>query len=277
MKEIDALDGLCGRMCDESGIQYKMLNRAKGPAVWGPRAQIDRALYKKHMQAEILNTKNLTVEAHSVEDLIVTKSNDASNKMNCGGVTTASGRHITSCSTVITTGTFLRGTIYIGLESFPAGRMGDKPAVGLAKTIERVGFHLSRLKTGTPPRLDGKTISFEHLKSTMGDNPPQPFSFMNDKVWIEPEAQVATHLTFTNEEVARLVQENVHHSLYIKEETKGPRYCPSLEAKILRFPLQREHQIWLEPEGKKEEAKQRAQAWDWRKEKKRYERMRPSV
>lgn len=249
MREIDALDGLCGRICDQSGIQYKVLNKRKGPAVWGPRAQIDRALYKKHMQREILSTKNLSVEAHSVEDLIVTKSKDADGRVTCGGVTTAEGRHITSRSTVITTGTFLRGTIYIGLESFPAGRMGDKPAVGLAKTIERVGFHLSRLKTGTPPRLDGKTINLKNLEYTLGDDPPRPFSFLNDKVWLEPSAQVATHLTYTNDEVARLVRENAHRSLYIKEETKGPRYCPSLEAKILRFPLQREHQIWLEPEG----------------------------
>ncbi|KAI1291757.1 Protein MTO1 -like protein, mitochondrial [Halotydeus destructor] len=245
MKEVDALDGICGRICDVSGIQYKVLNKRKGPAVWGPRAQIDRQLYKTHMQHEILKTPLLTVEEDPVEDLLVHKMDD---KWTCNGVLTGKGRSIKSKCTVITTGTFLRGTIHIGRESFPAGRMGDKPAIGLAHTIQRLGFRLSRMKTGTPPRLDGSTICFDGLEHTVGDDPPQTFSFTNDKVWIEPKCQVKTYLTYTNDHVAELVKKHVNDSLYIKEEVNGPRYCPSLEAKIVRFPV-RQHQLWLEPEG----------------------------
>ncbi|XP_023211443.1 protein MTO1 homolog, mitochondrial-like [Centruroides sculpturatus] len=244
MKEIDALDGMCARICDKSGIHYKVLNKRKGPAVWGPRAQIDRALYKKHLQKEIFSYPNLTVIAGSVEDLIIQNING----LKCHGIVLANKEEICGKTVVITTGTFLRGQINIGLESFPAGRMGDEPAIGLAKTLERAEFKLGRLKTGTPPRLEKQSIDFSVTELKYADNPPQPFSFVNEKVWIEPEKQVLTYMTYTTPEVVKIVMDNLHLSSHIKEEIRGPRYCPSIESKVIRF-KNREHQIWLEPEG----------------------------
>lgn len=251
IREIDALDGLCGRICDLSGIQYKVLNRSKGAAVWGLRAQIDRSLYKKHMQEEIRNTKNLEVYCASIEDLLLEEfhQHNGSRKFICKGIVTEDGRVLTGHSVVISTGTFLRGEINIGLDHYPAGRLGDAPAIGLADTfLQRIGFRMGRLKTGTPPRIDCQTIDYRNLQYTMGDDPPLPFSFMNDRVWIRPEEQKPTWLTFTNQAVSDLISKNIHLSRHVREEVRGPRYCPSIESKILKFP-NRSHQIWLEPEG----------------------------
>ncbi|XP_054156180.1 protein MTO1 homolog, mitochondrial-like [Oppia nitens] len=246
MREIDAMDGICGKICDLSGIQYKILNRSKGPAVWGWRAQIDRSLYRKWMQNEILqNTPNLTVKCCSVEDLILDKNGD---KLQCHGIITSDGQHIRGRTVVLATGTFLRGLINIGLDSYPAGRIGDEPAIGLANTLESVGFQMGRLKTGTPPRIDKNSIDYSNLVATNGDKPPIPFSFMNDRVWIEEDKQIDTWLTFTDERVTDLITQNIHLSRHVREEVRGPRYCPSIESKILKF-KHKSHQIWLEPEG----------------------------
>lgn len=246
IREVDALDGLCARSCDQSGVQYKVLNRRKGPAVWGPRAQIDRRLYKNSIQASLSQTPNLTICTEPVEDLIVEQTEDG---IACHGVVLGSGTAIKSSSVVITTGTFLRGQINIGLEVRPAGRIGDAPAIGLANTLEKVGFRMARLKTGTPPRIRKSSIDFRNLNVQKGDSPPEPFSFMNDRVWIEADQQLDCHLTFTNPAaVDEIVRGNLHCNRHVTEEITGPRYCPSIESKVLRFG-RKSHQIWLEPEG----------------------------
>ncbi|XP_042910139.1 protein MTO1 homolog, mitochondrial isoform X3 [Parasteatoda tepidariorum] len=249
MKEIDALDGVCGRICDKSGIHYKMLNKAKGPAVWGPRAQIDRSLYKKFLQEELKRTENLNIMSGTVEDLVLKEKSEKEKKfLICKGVKLGNGKEIFSRTVIITTGTFLRASINIGLESRPAGRMDDEPAIGLALTLEKAGFKLGRLKTGTPPRLKATTIDFSEVQSTAPDNPPVPFSYMNTKVWIKPEDQLLTYLTFTNSQVNEIILENQHLNKHVIEEVQGPRYCPSIESKVLRFGGH-PHQVWLEPEG----------------------------
>ncbi|XP_038603794.1 protein MTO1 homolog, mitochondrial isoform X2 [Tachyglossus aculeatus] len=249
MREVDALDGLCCRICDQSGVHYKVLNRRKGPAVWGLRAQIDRKLYKQNMQREILNTPLLTVQEASVEDLILTKPDSGyPGKCRVSGVVLADGSQVPAESVILTTGTFLRGMVLIGLEEHPAGRLGDQPSVGLAQTLEELGFALGRLKTGTPPRIAKDSVNFSILNKNTPDNPPVPFSFLSEKVWIQPEDQLPCYLTFTNSEVEQIVRENIHLNNHVKETTRGPRYCPSIESKVLRFP-NRVHQIWLEPEG----------------------------
>ncbi|UYV77082.1 MTO1 [Cordylochernes scorpioides] len=241
MKEVDALDGVCGKICDLSGIHYKVLNRKKGPAVWGHRAQIDRSLYKKHLQAELKTIPNLYIYESSVDDLITVPGS-------CSGVKLGDGTEIPANSVVLATGTFLRGQINIGTQTFPAGRAGDKPAIALAETLARVGFTLGRLKTGTPPRIAAKTIDFSNLEVFSADNPPEPFSFLNSSVWIKAEDQLPTHLALTTEETCRVVRENLHLSRHVMEEINGPRYCPSIESKVIRFQNQ-SHQVWLEPEG----------------------------
>nr|CAI5834482.1 unnamed protein product [Callosobruchus analis] len=252
MRETDALDGVCGRICDLSGIQYKILNRRKGPAVWGYRAQIDRDLYKKHMQKELFeDTPNLDVLEAPVEDLIVKNPSINANKQQCfecGGVILNDGTKIKAKSVVITTGTFLNGQINIGLTVFPAGRIGDQPAIGLAKTLGSLDLKMGRLKTGTPPRLKADTIDFSGCETLKGDLTPMPFSFMNDKVWIHPKDQLVCYLTKTTLEIEKIVKDNMHQNRHVMEEIRGPRYCPSIESKVLRFPG-REHQVWLEPEG----------------------------
>ncbi|XP_048752010.2 protein MTO1 homolog, mitochondrial-like [Ostrea edulis] len=251
MMEVDALDGVCGRVCDKTGIHYKMLNRGKGPAVWGPRAQIDRLLYKTEIQREVLTTPNLTVMAGAVEDFILGQSHDPdlnSVKRTCSGVILESGERVYGGSVVLTVGTFLKGMIQIGLDQFPAGRMGDQPAIGLAKSLEDAGFAIARLKTGTPPRLDKESIDFSKTAVHMADNPPLPFSYLNTEVWMKPEDQLLCHMTHTNEEVDRIVMETMHLNRHVQQEVKGPRYCPSIESKVLLF-KGRKHQIWLEPEG----------------------------
>ncbi|NXV82063.1 MTO1 protein, partial [Atlantisia rogersi] len=249
MREVDALDGLCGRVCDRSGVHYKVLNRCKGPAVWGLRAQIDRGRYKENMQKEILNTPLLTVREASVEDLLLTEPEpDHPGKCKVTGVVLGDGSTVHAGSVILTTGTFLRGMVLIGLEMHPAGRLGDQPAIGLAQTLEKLGFAVGRLKTGTPPRLAKDTIDFSGLKEHRPDNPPVPFSFLSKAVWIKPEDQLSCYLTCTTLKVQQIIQDNLHLNNHIRETTRGPRYCPSLESKVLRFP-NREHQVWLEPEG----------------------------
>lgn len=243
MREVDALDGVCCRICDISGIHYKVLNVRKGPAVWGLRAQIDRTLYKKHLQAELFNMPGLHIYESSVEDLILIHE-----PLSCCGVILKDGTKIFSDAVVITTGTFLKGQIIIGLEKKPAGRMGDEPSIGLANTLDKLGFRIGRLKTGTPPRLEKESIDFTKCTESPPDSSPVPFSFMNDNVWLPPEKQVPTYLTYTNENVAKIVNNNMHCNLHVTEEITGPRYCPSIESKILRFKTS-QHQIWLEPEG----------------------------
>ncbi|XP_036623519.1 protein MTO1 homolog, mitochondrial [Trichosurus vulpecula] len=249
MREVDALDGLCSRICDQSGIHYKVLNRRKGPAVWGLRAQIDRKLYKQKMQEEILTTPLLTVRETAVEDLLLTEP-DSDHPGNCcvSGVVLEDGSRVYAESVVLTTGTFLRGMILIGLETYPAGRLGDQPSIGLAQTLEKLGFVMGRLKTGTPPRIAKDSINFSNLNKQMPDNPSVPFSFLNEAVWLRPEDQLPCYLTHTNSRVEQIVNENIHLNTHVKETAKGPRYCPSIESKVLRFP-NRIHQVWLEPEG----------------------------
>ncbi|XP_059612645.1 protein MTO1 homolog, mitochondrial [Phlebotomus argentipes] len=245
IREIDALDGVCGRCCDKSGVQYKMLNRRRGPAVWGPRAQIDRQLYKKAVQEELSSTENLEICTASVDNLILSETADG---VSCGGVVLEGGAEVESETVIITTGTFLRGEIHIGLDVRPAGRIGDAPAVGLAESLERIGFRMARLKTGTPPRIKRSSIDFSNLTKQPGDNPPVPFSFLNSRVWLEPEDQLMCHLAHTTPAINDIVTRNLHVNRHVSEEITGPRYCPSIESKVLRFG-QKSHQIWLEPEG----------------------------
>lgn len=249
MREVDALDGVCSRMCDISGTQYKVLNRRKGPAVYGLRAQIDRRMYREAIQEELNKTKNLEITEGSVEDILYDDTADG-RKIIKGIVFKKDG--IEKCvmckSVIITTGTFLRGQINIGLDVRPAGRMGDEPAIGLAKSLEEIGFKLSRLKTGTPPRIKANTINYDILAKHYGDNPPIPFSFMNSKVWLKPEDQLVVYMSYTTLKINEIVKENLHVNRHVNEEINGPRYCPSIESKVLRFG-EKTHQIWLEIEG----------------------------
>lgn len=243
IREIDALDGVCGRICDISGTNYTILNRSRGPAVWGYRAVIDRDLYKKHIQEELSNTPGLQICESSVEDLIVDGDSPT-----CRGIILRDGTKVYSDAVVITTGTFLKGQINIGLEKRPAGRCGDEPSIGLANTLERIGFKMGRLKTGTPPRLETSTIDFSKCEARPPDKVSVPFSFMNETVWIPVEKQLNTYLTYSNEAVAKIIRDNMHCNLHVTEEITGPRYCPSIESKIFRFSAIN-HNVWLELEG----------------------------
>ncbi len=241
VREIDALDGLMGRVADAAGIQFRMLNRGKGPAVRGPRAQSDRKLYRRHMQATLRECDNLEIRAAAAEDLVIDRGA-------VRAVTTASGATIPCAKAVLTTGTFLRGLIHIGERQIPAGRVGDAPAVGLAATLERAGFRLGRLKTGTPPRLDGRTIDWAGLARQPGDDPPVPFSFLTERI---ANPQIDCHITGTTPKVHALIRANLHRApIYSGQiDATGPRYCPSIEDKVVRFQARARHQIFLEPEG----------------------------
>ncbi|KAK7967223.1 glucose-inhibited division protein A subfamily [Apiospora aurea] len=254
LREIDALDGVAGRIIDKAGVQFKVLNRRKGPAVWGPRAQIDRALYQKHMREELTSYPNLSIIAGSVSDIVVGEaemaaagSNEHGAKSKITGVRLESGEVLPTSQIIITTGTFLGGEIHIGLESFPAGRMGEKATFGLSKSLKDAGFQLGRLKTGTPPRIAKGSINFKVLEEQRGDDPPHPFSYLNDKVSVED--QLLCWASYTNEETHAVVRANLDKTIHIRESVKGPRYCPSLEAKVTRFPDKTRHIVWLEPEG----------------------------
>lgn len=233
---------------------FQILNRSRGPAVWGPRAQIDRDLYKRAVQRELFNMPGLDICCSSVEDLIMAEpqpnefASSPHTLRTCHGVILPDGTHIRGRSVVITTGTFLRGQINIGATVRPAGRIGDEPAIGLANTLESLQFRLSRLKTGTPPRLRASTIDFSQLEAQLGDTPPVPFSFMNASVWLSSADQLPCYLTYTTDAINRIVMDNLHVNRHVTEEINGPRYCPSIESKVLRFG-HKSHQIWLEPEG----------------------------
>ncbi len=245
VREIDALDGIMGRVADASGIQFRLLNQRKGPAVQGPRCQSDRKLYREAMQATLKDYRNLSIEAGAVEDLIVNRSGD---KPVIEGVITADGKKITAAAVILTTGTFLRGLIHIGEKKIPAGRADEAPALGLSDTLEEIGFALGRLKTGTPARLDGKTIDWSVCEEQPGDTPPVPFSFLTDKITVP---QISCYMTRTSARTHEVIRENLHRSpMYSGQiESKGPRYCPSIEDKIVRFADKTSHQIFLEPEG----------------------------
>lgn len=242
VREIDALDGVMGRMIDRSGIQFRMLNASKGPAVRGPRAQADRKLYRQAMQTEINNTKGLTQIEAGVEDLLIDENGVV------GGVITQDGAHYSARSVILTTGTFLRGLIHRGQEKIPAGRVGEAPAIGLAKTLERLQFPLARLKTGTPARLAGKTIDWGRLEEQPADEVPVPFSTLTDTITVP---QIPCHITHTTAATHKIIEDNLHLSaMYSGQiEGTGPRYCPSIEDKIVRFKDKDRHQIFLEPEG----------------------------
>jgi tRNA uridine 5-carboxymethylaminomethyl modification enzyme len=242
VREIDALDGVMGRAIDRAGIQFRILNRSKGPAVWGPRAQADRKLYRAAMQAILRDQPGLEILAASVEDLLL----DAANAV--AGVRTADGREIRCGSVVITTGTFLRGLIHIGEEKRAAGRVGEAPSLGLAETLARFGFALGRLKTGTPPRLDGTTIDWSGLEEQKGDDPPSPFSYLTDRIDVP---QTSCHITGTTPATHMIIRANLHRAPMYSGQiaSTGPRYCPSIEDKVVRFATRDRHQIFLEPEG----------------------------
>jgi tRNA uridine 5-carboxymethylaminomethyl modification enzyme len=241
VREIDALDGLMGRVADQGGIQFRVLNRRKGPAVRGPRAQADRKLYAAAMQQAIRETANLTVIEGEADDLLF--ADDA-----ITGVRMADGRELAAAAVVLTTGTFLRGLIHIGETKTPAGRVGEAPAIGLSTTLERLGFALGRLKTGTPPRLDGRTIDWASCEMQPGDEPPEPFSTLTDRI---ANPQIQCGITRTTAATHAIIRANVHRSpMYSGQiQSRGPRYCPSIEDKIVRFGDRDGHQLFLEPEG----------------------------
>lgn len=241
VREIDALDGLMGRVADAAGIQFRLLNRRKGPAVRGPRAQADRKLYRRAMQSAIDAQRDLTVVEGGVNDLVVENGHVA-------GVVTEDGRIFRTRRVVLTTGTFLRGMIHIGTQRIPAGRVGEAPALGLSDRLYGLGFALGRLKTGTPARLDGASIAWNELEVQPGDNPPVPFSFLTREI---STPQVNCHITRTTEEGHRIIEANLKYSpVYSGQiEGVGPRYCPSIEDKVVRFRERDSHQIFLEPEG----------------------------
>ncbi|PPR05019.1 hypothetical protein CVT24_010212, partial [Panaeolus cyanescens] len=249
VREVDALDGLIGKVADKAGIQFQILNRSKGAAVWGPRAQIDRTLYKKQMQQMLFNYPNLDVRAGSVFDLVIERALvDTQSWGKIVGVKLESGEVIPCSQVVICTGTFLSGEIHIGMKRFPAGRMGDNPSIGLSASLKSAGFKLGRLQTGTPARLDGTTINFSGMERQEGDVVPSPFSFMHDSV-DNVKNQISCFKTTTTPSTHKIVKDNIHLSCHIQETKRGPRYCPSLEAKILRFGHKDHHNVWLEPEG----------------------------
>jgi tRNA uridine 5-carboxymethylaminomethyl modification enzyme len=241
VREIDALDGLMARVADLGGIQFRLLNRRKGSAVRGPRAQADRGLYARAMQQAIRTTPNLAVVEAEADDLLIRGERIA-------GLKLADGREFGAGAVVLTTGTFLRGLIHIGERQTPAGRVGEAPALGLSLTLQRLGFALGRLKTGTPPRLDGRTIDWTAVEMQPGDEPPEPFSMLTERI---DNPQVQCGITRTNAATHRVIRDNVHRSpMYSGQiSSKGPRYCPSIEDKIVRFGERDGHQVFLEPEG----------------------------
>ncbi|KAI0654280.1 glucose-inhibited division protein A subfamily [Cubamyces menziesii] len=250
MREVDALDGLCARVTDAAGIQFHMLNRSRGAAVWSPRAQVDRKLYKKHMQDALSWYPNLDIHAGSVFDLVLGPSplSPDCSRPEVRGVKLDSGEVITCSQVVICTGTFLSGEIHIGMKRFPAGRMGEAPSVGLSASLNAAGFRLGRLQTGTPARLAKDSIDFSSLEVQEGDKDPMPFSFMHDTV-ANAANQVACYKTTTTPATHDIIRANIDRCVHIQETKKGPRYCPSLEAKVMRFPQKSSHIVWLEPEG----------------------------
>ncbi|MEE2921479.1 MAG: tRNA uridine-5-carboxymethylaminomethyl(34) synthesis enzyme MnmG [Pseudomonadota bacterium] len=241
VREIDALDGLMGRLADKAGIQFRMLNRSKGPAVWGPRSQIDRKLYREAMQAELADYSNLVVIEDGAEDLVIENNHVA-------GVIGLTGETYRAPSVVITTGTFLKGMIHIGDKRIPAGRVGEAPAIGLSDRLYGLGLPMGRLKTGTPARLDGRTIAWDRLEMQPADESPIPFSYLTDEITVP---QVQCGITWTTPETHAIIGGNIAQSAVYSGAIagRGPRYCPSIEDKVHRFADKDRHQIFLEPEG----------------------------
>ncbi|MGF1641677.1 MAG: tRNA uridine-5-carboxymethylaminomethyl(34) synthesis enzyme MnmG [Rhodospirillales bacterium] len=242
VREVDALDGVMARAIDHAGIQFRVLNRSKGPAVRGPRAQADRGLYRKAMAALLREQDHLTILAAAVEDLVFDSAGVVA------GVRTDGGAVFPAGAVVVTTGTFLRGVIHIGEQQIAAGRVGERAAVGLARTLERLGLRLGRLKTGTPPRIDGRTVERQGLEVQPGDDPPLPFSYLTERIELP---QVVCHITGTTERSHALIRANLHRAPLYSGQIQGigPRYCPSIEDKVVRFADRHRHQIFLEPEG----------------------------
>ena len=241
VREIDALDGIMGDVADKSGIQFRLLNRSRGPAVRGPRTQSDRSLYKKFMQEKLVNYCNLSIFSDPVIQFNFTKNYIT-------GFKTQSGKEIKSSKIILTTGTFLNGIIHIGEEKTPAGRYDEKPSTGLSEQLEKYNFKIGRLKTGTPPRLDARTINFENLEEQHADDDPYFFSFLTKK---NLNKQISCRMTYTNEAVHKIISRNIKRSAMYSGDIKavGPRYCPSIEDKIKKFANKQRHQIFLEPEG----------------------------
>ena len=241
VREIDALDGVMGEVADKSGIQFRLLNRSRGPAVQGPRTQSDRSLYRKYMQEKLLNYCNLSIFSDPVIRFIF-------NKNTISGFETKSGKKILCGKLILTTGTFLNGLIHIGDERTPAGRFDEKPSTGLSEQLEKYDFKIGRLKTGTPPRLDARTIKYDNLEEQFADEDPYFFSFLTKK---NLNKQVSCRMTYTNEKVHKIIQKNLKRSAMYSGSIQGvgPRYCPSIEDKIVKFADKDRHQIYLEPEG----------------------------
>ena len=245
VREVDALDGLMARAIDRSGIQFRVLNASRGPAVHGPRAQADRRLYAAAMQDLVAGTAGLRIVEGAVDDLIVAEEGTGPR---VAGVVLADGRRIRAAAVVLTTGTFLRGMIHIGDQRIPAGRVGEAPAVALGARLEALGLPMGRLKTGTPPRLDGRTIDWAALAEQHGDTPPKPFSVLTDRITVP---QIACHITATTPAAHQVIRDHLHESAVYSGRIagRGPRYCPSIEDKVVRFADRDSHQIFLEPEG----------------------------
>ena len=241
VREIDALDGVMGEVADKSGIQFRLLNRSRGPAVRGPRTQSDRSLYRKYMQEKLLNYCNLSIFSDSVIKLIF-------NKNTISGFETKEGKKVLCSKLILTTGTFLNGLIHIGDERTPAGRYDEKPSTGLSEQLEKYNFKIGRLKTGTPPRLDSRTINYKNLEEQFADDDPYFFSFLTKK---NINKQVSCRMTYTNDRVHKIIEKNLSKSAMYSGTIKGvgPRYCPSIEDKIVKFADKGRHQIFLEPEG----------------------------
>jgi tRNA uridine 5-carboxymethylaminomethyl modification enzyme len=249
VREIDALDGVMGRVADAAGIQFRLLNRRKGPAVRGPRAQADRKLYRQAMQSMLLAYPNLTIRAGAVEDLILDHGDFGPGRIGqVKGIVCGDGEMILAGRVILTTGTFLSGVIHMGEEQTAGGRIGEAPSIGLSRTLRSAGFEVGRLKTGTPARLDGRTIDWAGLEVQPGDDPPVPFSFLTTRI---DTPQVDCHITYTNEATHAVIRANLHRApMYSGQiESSGPRYCPSIEDKVVRFGERERHQIFLEPEG----------------------------
>jgi len=241
VREIDALDGVMGDVADKSGIQFRLLNRSRGPAVRGPRTQSDRSLYRKYMQEKLLNYCNLSVFADPIVKFIF-------NKNSVNGFVTQSGKEVVCKKLILTTGTFLNGLIHVGEKQTPAGRINEKPSTGLSEQLKKYNFKIGRLKTGTPPRLDSRTINFSKLEEQHADDDPYFFSFLTKK---NLNKQVSCRMTYTNEIVHKIISKNLKRSAMYSGNIKGvgPRYCPSIEDKVVKFLEKERHQIFLEPEG----------------------------
>ncbi|KAI9716590.1 MAG: Mitochondrial Translation Optimization [Chrysothrix sp. TS-e1954] len=267
LREIDALDGVAARVIDKAAVQFQILNRRKGPAVWGPRAQIDRDLYKKEMRQELVNYRrdgkgDLDIVEGKVEDILLAQPEPtlpSSSPSSQGslqrhgaiqGLRLEDGTILRAPKVIITTGTFLSGEIHIGLQCYPSGRIGEAATTGLSHSLRKAGFALGRLKTGTPPRLEKSTIKFYALEAQPGDQPPAPFSYLHTSDDIPcAEHQLPCYQTFTNPSAHDIIRSDLHNSVHIRETVQGPRYCPSLESKVIRFPEKQRHLVWLEPEG----------------------------